>query len=97
MAVIADGLDALSKEEILSSDTRSSTSNKKDGAAILKMLQETSEGIAHLSVQWPNYANNYDNNVLEVFKLIQVRMTRNIGSKQFVSKIYKNHECSLPL
>jgi hypothetical protein len=87
MAVIADGLDALSKEEILSSDTRSSTSNKKDGAAILKLLQETSEGVAHLSVQWPNYANNYDNNVLEVFKLIQVRMTRNMISKQFVAKI----------
>ena len=73
MAVIADGLDALSKEEILSSDTRVSSSNKKVGAVILKMLQETSEGVSHLSVQWPNYANNYDNNVLEVFKLIQVR------------------------
>jgi hypothetical protein len=95
MAVIADGLDALSKEEILSSDTRSSTSNKKDGAAILKLLQETSEGVAHLSVQWPNYANNYDNNVLEVFKLIQVRMTRNMESKQFVAKIYKKNNFKL--
>ena len=87
MAIVADGLDALSKEEILSSDTRSSSSNKKDGAAILKMLQETSEGVAHLSVQWPNYANNYDNNVLEVFKLIQVRKTQSIFNNQFVVNI----------
>ena len=87
MAIVADGLDALSKEEILSSDTRSSSSNKKDGAAILKMLQETSEGVAHLSVQWPNYANNYDNNVLEVFKLIQVRKTQSICNNQFVVNI----------
>ena len=87
MAIVADGLDALSKEEILSSDTRSSSPNKKDGAAILKMLQETSEGVAHLSVQWPNYANNYDNNVLEVFKLIQVRKTQSICNNQFVVKM----------
>ena len=75
MSIIADGMESLSKEELLSSDARKSTSNEKFGADILKMLQETSEGVAHLSVQWPNYANNYDNNVLEVFKLIQVRIT----------------------
>ena len=72
MAIIADGLDNLSKESSLSSFQAPNNSTSSDSFEILKILQQTSEGLSHLSIQWPNYANSYDASVLEVLKLIQV-------------------------
>ena len=72
MAIIADAMDNLSKETLLISAPTPNHSATKDISDISKMLQETSEGLTHLSVQWPNYADSYDNSVLEVLKLVQV-------------------------
>ena len=72
MAIIADGLDGLSKETILSEPPTSTPTKTCSRSDILKQLQQSSEGLSHLSTQWPNYASNYDTNVLEIFKLIQV-------------------------
>ena len=74
MVIISDGLEALSKENLQpSSTTPTNCSGVIDRPEMSKILQETSEGVAHLSTQWPNYANSYDTNVLEIFKLIQVK------------------------
>ena len=72
MAIIADAMDNLSKETLLISAPTPNHSETKNISDISKMLQETSEGLTHLSVQWPNYADSYDNSVLEVLKLVQV-------------------------
>ena len=70
MVVMADSFNGLSKEDVLSGKNSEDSSGKKNH--LDKILQETSEGLAHLSIQWPDYANNYDMNVLEILKLVQV-------------------------
>ena len=70
MVVMADSLNGLSKEEVLSSKSSDGSSEKTNH--IEDILQESSEGLAQLSIQWPDYANNYDMNVLEILKLVQV-------------------------
>ena len=70
MVVMADSLNGLSKEEVLSS--KSSDGSPEKTNHIEDILQESSEGLAQLSIQWPDYANNYDMNVLEILKLVQV-------------------------
>ena len=75
MVVMADSLNGLSKENVLSgknSDDSPFGDSPRTTTNIDKILQETSEGLAHLSIQWPEYANNYDMNVLEILKLVQV-------------------------
>ena len=70
MVVMADSLNGLSKEEVLSG--KSSDDSQEKTNHVDDILQETSEGLAQLSIQWPDYANNYDMNVLEILKLVQV-------------------------
>ena len=75
MVVMADSLNGLSKENVLSgknSDDSPFGDSPRMTTNIDKILQETSEGLAHLSIQWPEYGNNYDMNVLEILKLVQV-------------------------
>ena len=70
MVVMADSLNGLSKEEVLSGKSSDDSPEKTNN--VDDILQETSEGLAQLSIQWPDYANNYDMNVLEILKLVQV-------------------------
>ena len=72
MVVIADSLNGLCKEDLLSGKNSDDSSGRTKNPDIAKILQETSEGLAHLSIQWPDYGNNYDMNVLEILKLVQV-------------------------
>ena len=72
IAIIADQLDGLSKETSLAAFPTPKNTTKTDNSDVSKILQQTSEGLVHLSVQWPNYAKSYDTTVLEVLKLIQV-------------------------
>ena len=82
MVLMADSLNGLSKEDILSGKSSDDSLGRTKNPDIDKILQETSEGLAHLSIQWPDYANNYDMNVLEILKLVQV------GRQWFVFKIH---------
>ena len=42
-------------------------------STISRSLQQASEGLTHLSIKWPEYANVYGGNVLDILKLIQVQ------------------------
>ena len=74
-------LESLSKEWSTES-VPTSNNNQSSSSVIAKKLQQTSEGLMHLSNQWPNYAKEYDNNILEILKLIQVRL---LGQKNDIS------------
>ena len=86
MTIIGNELNSLSKEWTTEAFPTLSKCQAANPPVIAKTLQQTSEGLMHLSIQWPNYAKDYDTNILEVLKLIQVITQQ--GETRFPPKIF---------